>query len=76
MSCLNWRRLTSSAGLYPRDGFAANLIGYVGEVSDDMLNEARYAYYEPGDVVGQSGVGAILRLTAAWPGRLPGPDCR
>jgi penicillin-binding protein 2 len=42
--------------LYPRDGFAANLIGYVGEVSDDMLNQARYAYYEPGDVVGQSGV--------------------
>jgi penicillin-binding protein 2 len=42
--------------LYPRDGFAANLIGYVGEVSDEMLNEARYAYYEPGDVVGQSGV--------------------
>src|ERR1700724_2613206 len=23
--------------LYPRNGFAANLIGYVGEVSDDML---------------------------------------
>ncbi len=42
--------------LYPRNGFAANLIGYVGEVSDEMLNEARYAYYEPGDVVGQSGV--------------------
>jgi penicillin-binding protein 2 len=42
--------------LYPRNGFAAHLIGYVGEVSDEMLNEARYAYYEPGDVVGQSGV--------------------
>ncbi len=42
--------------LYPRNGFAANLIGYVGEVSDDMLNDARYAYYEPGDVVGKSGV--------------------
>ncbi|HEV2273398.1 MAG TPA: penicillin-binding protein 2, partial [Acidobacteriaceae bacterium] len=40
----------------PRNGFAAHLIGYVGEVSDDMLNQARYAYYEPGDVVGQSGV--------------------
>ncbi len=42
--------------LYPRNGFAANLIGYVGEVSDDMLNNPRYAYYEPGDVVGKSGV--------------------
>lgn len=51
--------------LYPRDGFAAHLVGYVGEVSEDMLNDARYAYYEPGDVVGRSGVeqsyDAILR---------------
>jgi penicillin-binding protein 2 len=42
--------------LYPKDGFAAHLIGYVGEVSEDMLNDPRYAYYEPGDVVGRSGV--------------------
>ncbi|MDR3451322.1 MAG: penicillin-binding protein 2, partial [Rhodoferax sp.] len=43
--------------LYPRDGFAAHLIGYVGEVSEDMLeNDLRYAAYEPGDVVGRAGV--------------------
>jgi penicillin-binding protein 2 len=42
--------------LYPRNGFAAHLIGYVGEVSEDMLNDARYAAYEPGDVVGKAGV--------------------
>ena len=42
--------------LYPKDGFAAHLIGYVGEVSEDMLNDPRYAYYEPGDVVGKSGI--------------------
>ncbi len=42
--------------LYPRDGFAAHLIGYVGEVSEEMLNDPNYAYYEPGDVVGKSGV--------------------
>lgn len=42
--------------LYPRDGFAAHLIGYVGEVSEEMLNNPRYAFYEPGDVVGRSGV--------------------
>ncbi len=42
--------------LYPRDGFAAHLIGYVGEVSEDMLQQAQYAYYEPGDVVGRSGI--------------------
>ena len=42
--------------LYPRDGFAANLIGYVGEVSEDDLNNPRFAYYEPGDVVGKAGL--------------------
>ncbi len=43
--------------LYPPDGFAAHLIGYVGEVSEQMLaNDSRYAAYEPGDVVGRSGV--------------------
>ena len=42
--------------LYPRDNFAAHLVGYVGEVSEDMLNDPKYAYYMPGDVVGKSGV--------------------
>jgi penicillin-binding protein 2 len=42
--------------LYPRDGFAAHLIGYVGEVSEEDLNQSRYAAYEPGDVVGKAGV--------------------
>ncbi len=53
--------------LYPRDGFAAHLIGYVGEVSEAMLNDSRYAFYESGDVVGRSGVeqtyDALLRGT-------------
>lgn len=42
--------------LYPKDGFMAHLIGYVGEVSEADLNNSRYAFYEPGDVVGKSGV--------------------
>ena len=42
--------------LYPRDGFAAHLIGYVGEVSEEMLNDPRYEGYEPGDVAGKAGV--------------------
>jgi penicillin-binding protein 2 len=42
--------------LYPRDGFAAALIGYVGEVSENDLNNSKYAWYSPGDVVGKSGV--------------------
>ena len=42
--------------LYPRDGFAAHLIGYVGEVSEEDLNNPRFAADEPGDVVGKAGV--------------------
>ncbi len=42
--------------LYPSNGFAAHLIGYVGEVSEDMLDDPRYAFYQPGDMVGRSGV--------------------
>ena len=42
--------------LYPRDGFAAHLIGYVGEVSEEMLNRPQYELYSPGDVVGRTGV--------------------
>jgi len=42
--------------LYPRDGFAAHLIGYVGEVSEQDLESGRYDYLEPGDMVGKSGV--------------------
>jgi penicillin-binding protein 2 len=43
--------------LYPRNGFLAHLIGYVGEVSEDMLkNDPAYELYEAGDVVGKSGV--------------------
>jgi penicillin-binding protein 2 len=53
--------------LYPRDGFAAHLIGYVGEVSEQDLNSPKFEFYEPGDVVGKSGVeemyDAVLRGT-------------
>lgn len=42
--------------LYPKDGFMAHLIGYVGEVSEDMLNSPRFELYEKGDIVGQSGI--------------------
>jgi len=53
--------------LYPKDGFAAHLIGYVGEVSEEDLKSSKYDFYEPGDVVGKSGVeetyDALLRGT-------------
>ena len=62
--------------LYPRDGFAAHLIGYVGEVSEDDLNNPRYAAYEPGDVVGKAGVEETYDAAAARPGRLARRDRR
>ena len=42
--------------LYPKNGFMAHAIGYVGEVSEDMLNQAAFEFYKPGDIVGKSGV--------------------
>jgi penicillin-binding protein 2 len=42
--------------LYPRNGFMAHLIGYVGEITEDMLNQPQFELYNPGDVVGVSGV--------------------
>ena len=42
--------------LYPRNGFMSHLIGYVGEVSEDMLNLPQFELYSAGDVVGISGV--------------------
>ncbi len=43
--------LDTERRLYPKDGFAAHLIGYVGEVSEADLNDERFAAYQPGDVV-------------------------
>jgi penicillin-binding protein 2 len=42
--------------LYPRNGFMAHVIGYVGEVNEDMLNQPQFELYSPGDIVGISGV--------------------
>lgn len=42
--------------LYPKDGFAAHLIGYVGEVSKTDLDTPQFELYNLGDIVGKSGV--------------------
>ncbi|HET9743959.1 MAG TPA: penicillin-binding protein 2 [Terriglobales bacterium] len=42
--------------LYPENGFLAHLIGYVGEVSDADLNTPQFELYQPGAIVGKSGV--------------------
>ncbi len=46
----------SQRRIYPRDGFAAHMIGYVGEVSENELNTAEFIDYEQGDVVGKQGI--------------------
>jgi penicillin-binding protein 2 len=48
--------IMSHRRLYPRNGFMAHLVGYVGEVTEDMLNQPQFELYTPGDVVGVSGV--------------------
>jgi len=43
---------------YPKDGFMAHLIGYVGEVSEEELNSPKFETYQRGDIVGKAGVEA------------------
>jgi penicillin-binding protein 2 len=42
--------------LYPKDGFAAHVVGYVGEVSEEDLNRPQFELYQPGMIVGKSGL--------------------
>ncbi len=42
--------------LYPQNGLAAHVIGYVGEVSEAELNTSDFASYSQGDLVGKSGL--------------------
>ena len=44
--------------LYPRNGFMAHIIGYVGQVSEEMLQRPQWELYNPGDIVGMSGLEA------------------
>ncbi len=46
----------NSARLYPQDGLAAHVVGYVGEVSDAQLNVPEFAKYSQGEIVGKSGL--------------------
>ena len=48
--------ITAYRRLYPKNGFLAHLIGYVGEVSEEDLSSPQYETYQPGAVVGKSGV--------------------
>lgn len=45
-----WRRQ------YPQDGFAAHVVGYVGEISEAELNMPQYLDYQQGDIIGKDGL--------------------
>jgi penicillin-binding protein 2 len=42
--------------LYPRDGMAAHVIGYTGEISEPELDTPEFAKYDQGDVIGKFGL--------------------
>ncbi len=42
--------------LYPKEGLAAHVIGYVGEVSEGELDTNEFAKYNQGDVIGKYGI--------------------
>ncbi len=41
---------------YPPDGLASHVLGYVGEVTADMLDSGEYPNLQPEDVIGKSGI--------------------
>ncbi len=42
--------------LYPAEGLAAHVIGYVGEISETELNEPQFIQYDQGSVIGKAGL--------------------
>ena len=46
----SWRRQ------YPQDGFAAHVVGYVGEISENELNAPAFIDYHQGDIIGKDGL--------------------
>ena len=48
--------IRSQRRLYPGSGLAAHVVGYVGEISEDELNQEEFLMYEPGAEVGKAGL--------------------
>ncbi len=42
--------------LYPQNGLAAHVIGYVGEISESELDQPEFIKYDAGDVIGKAGI--------------------
>ncbi|MDR3280713.1 MAG: penicillin-binding protein 2 [Synergistaceae bacterium] len=45
-----WKRI------YPAGALAAHVIGYVGEITRDELEDQRDLYYQAGDIIGKNGI--------------------
>ena len=48
--------IKSQYRIYPGGGLGGHLLGYVGEINDTELNSAEWAAYNPGDVIGKTGI--------------------
>lgn len=48
--------LHSQRRLYPSEGIAAHVVGYVGEISDAELDQLEFIHYEPGAEIGKAGI--------------------
>ena len=48
--------LHSQRRLYPSEGVAAHVVGYVGEISDAELDQLEFIHYEPGAEIGKAGI--------------------
>ena len=48
--------IRSQRRLYPKEGLASHVVGYVGEISDAELEQLEFALYEPGAEVGKAGI--------------------
>jgi penicillin-binding protein 2 len=48
--------IPSQQRVYPREGFLAHLLGYVGEIGEPELNSTEWAKHNPGDIIGKMGI--------------------
>lgn len=48
--------IKSQFRVYPTGGMGGHLLGYVGEINDSELNSPEWAAYNPGDVIGKTGL--------------------
>ena len=48
--------IPSQRRLYPQNGFAAHVIGYTGEISEQELDSPEFAKYNQGAVIGKFGI--------------------